>query len=329
MKAVQFTEYGKPDEVCDCVEVDDIGGPADGEVIIEIMASAINPADLLMIEGRYPGPTPPAPLGIEGAGRIVEVGNGVESLQAGDHVMSLERANWAERVRVAAGRVIKVPGALSLADAAMLKANPPSAHLMLSDYVDLEPGEWVIQNAANSAVGRHVIRLAQARGLKTVNIVRREPLVSELEGLGADVVVVDGGDLAKRVRAKTGKDGAIRLGIDAVGGHATHRLADCLSDGATVVNYGYLSGEPCMLDPSHTIVRGISLTGFWLVGFMQRSTPDEIAAMYADMANKFIDGTLTVPVEAAYPITEVKTALAHAMRESRDGKVLILPNGAL
>jgi len=62
---------------------------------------------------------------------------------------------------------------------------------------------------------------------------------------------------------------------------------------------------------------------------MQRSTPDEIAAMYADMANKFIDGTLTVPVEAAYPITEVKTALAHAMRESRDGKVLILPNGAL
>mgnify|MGYP005636600185 FL=1 len=329
MKAVQFTEYGKPDEVCDCVEVDDIGGPADGEVIIEIMASAINPADLLMIEGRYPGPTPPAPLGIEGAGRIVEVGNGVESLQASDHVMSLERANWAERVRVAAGRVIKVPGALSLADAAMLKANPPSAHLMLSDYVDLEPGEWVIQNAANSAVGRHVIRLAQARGLKTVNIVRREPLVSELEGLGADVVVVDGGDLAKRVRAKTGKDGAIRLGIDAVGGHATHRLADCLSDGATVVNYGYLSGEPCMLEPSHTIVRGISLTGFWLVGFMQRSTPDEIAAMYADMANKFIDGTLTVPVEAAYPITEVKTALAHAMRESRDGKVLILPNGAL
>ena len=329
MKAVQFTEYGKPDEVCDCVEVDDIGGPADGEVIIEIMASAINPADLLMIEGRYPGPTPPAPLGIEGAGRIVEVANGVESLQAGDHVMSLERANWAERVRVAAGRVIKVPGALSLADAAMLKANPPSAHLMLSDYVDLEPSEWVIQNAANSAVGRHVIRLAQARGLKTVNIVRREPLVSELEGLGADVVVVDGGDLAKRVRAKIGKDGAIRLGIDAVGGHATHRLADCLSDGATVVNYGYLSGEPCMLEPSHTIVRGISLTGFWLVGFMQRSTPDEIAAMYADMANKFIDGTLTVPVEAAYPITEVKTALAHAMRESRDGKVLILPNGAL
>ena len=329
MKIVRFTEYGPPDRVCECVEVADCGAPGAGEVVVEIMASAINPADLLMIEGRYPGPTPPAPLGIEGAGRIVALGDGVEGLAEGDHVMVMDRANWAERVRVPAARVVRLPRELSFADAAMLKANPPSAELMLSDYVALQAGDWVIQNAANSAVGRHVIRLARDRGVKTANVVRRESLVSELEALGADLVVVDGEDLAGRVRAATGADAPIRLALDAAGGDSCQRLADCLSDGGMIVNYGFLSGEPCKVTPSHLVVHGLTLTGFWLAGLMQRATPAEIQAMYDNMAAKFIDGTLQVPVEASYPIAEAKAALAHAMREGRSGKIILLPNEPL
>jgi len=327
MKAIQFTAHGPPDQVCACIDTDDVGAPEAGEVVIEIMASAINPADLLMIQDLYPGPTPPAHLGIEGAGRIVEVGIGVDGLKVGDHVMSLDRANWAQRVRVPAGRAIPLPPELDFDTAAMLKANPPSAHLMLTDYKDLTPGDWVIQNAANSAVGRHVIRLAADRGIKTVNVVRRDSLIAELTAIGADVVVVDGDDLGARVRAEIGDDATMPLAIDAIGGTACLGLADCLSDGGTIVNYGFLSGDPCQLHPLHTVVHGISLTGFWLVGFMQRSTSDEIAAMYWDMAGKFLDGTLSVPVEATYPISEAKAALAHALREGRDGKVIIHPNG--
>ncbi|MBE9554115.1 MAG: 2-enoyl thioester reductase domain-containing protein, partial [Proteobacteria bacterium] len=229
MKIVRFTEFGPPDQVCECVEVEDCGAPGAGEVVVEIMASAINPADLLMIEGLYPGPTPPAALGIEGAGRIAALGPGVDGLRQGDHVMVMERANWAERVRVPAARVLRVPSALSFNDAAMLKANPPSAQLMLDDYVALQAGDWVIQNATNSAVGRHVIRLARDRGVKTANVVRRESLVAELEALGADLVVVDGDDLAGRVRAAAGADAPIRLALDAAGGESCQRLADCLS----------------------------------------------------------------------------------------------------
>ena len=107
------------------------------------------------------------------------------------------------------------------------------------------------------------------------------------------------------------------------------RLADCLSDGGTVVNYGMLSGNPCEITPEQTIVRSISLTGFWLFNFMQRSTYEEISAMYTGLAHKFLDGTLMTPVEASYPIEEVKQALAHAYRESRNGKILLLPNGPL
>ena len=260
---------------------------------------------------------------------MVAVGSNVDGLSPGDQVISLERANWAERIRVKAGRVIKVPNGLDLRDAAMLKANPPSAHLMLVDYVDLQPGDWVIQNAANSAVGRHVIRLAKARGLRSLNIVRRESLVEELKSFGADEVLLEGEDLASRVRATTGAEAPIRLGIDAVGGKACLQMADCLSNGATLVNYGFLSGEPCQITPTHLIVNGLTLKGFWLVGFMSRSTRAEIEALYDTMAHAFMEGTLEVPVEATYELTEIEAALAHAHRESRDGKILLTPNGPL
>lgn len=329
MKAIHLLEHGRPEAVCACVEVDDPGAPVEDEVLVKIQAAPINPADLLTIEGRYPGPTAlPAVMGIEGAGRIVQVGHEVTGLAPGDKVISLGRSNWAECIRVKAVAVIKVPEALDIRDAAQLKANPPTAHLMLRDYVDLRPGDWVIQNAANSAVGRHVIQFARARGLRSVNVVRRIALTEELEDLGADVVVVDGDDLGERVRAQIGADAPLRLAIDAVGGRACLRLADCLSDGGTVVNYGFLSGEPCMITPHHAILHDITLKGFWLRRGLAKASRAEIAAMYTDMARHFIDGSLSVPVAATYGLEDIDRALAHARREGRSGKVLLLPEGA-
>lgn len=326
MRAVQFTAFGSPPEVCECVDVADPGPPGAGEVVVAIEAAAINPADLLIIEGRYPGVSElPARLGIEGAGRVVAVGPDVTGLSEGDPVMSLGRANWAERVKLKAEQVIRVPPEADMRQMGMLKANPASAHLMLRDYVELAAGDWVIQNAANSAVGRHVIRLGGRRGIRTVNVARREALVAELEGIGADAVVVDGDDLAARVRDATGGAG-IRLAIDAVGGPATQRLADCLADDGTVVNYGFLSGEPCRITPAQTVFHGITLTGFWLARLLPRKPREEVVAMYDKLARLFVDGTLQVPVEATYPLQQAKEALAHAAREGRGGKVLFTPS---
>ena len=219
MKRVQLTGLGRPEDVCRVAEVEDVGAPAANEVVVAIKAAAINPADLLIMEGRYPGPTSfPASLGIEGAGEVVAVGDSVSGLAVGDRVMSFGRENWVEQVRGDAALFIKLPPAISWQDAAQLKANPPSAHLMLKNYVDLEPGDWVVQNAANSAVGRHVIRLAKSRGFKTINVVRRDSLIAELEAIGADLVLVDGDDLGERARAAIGADAKVRLAIDAVGG---------------------------------------------------------------------------------------------------------------
>ncbi len=329
MNFAQLNAFGIPSQVVDCIEGEEPRAPEAGEVLVEMLACPINPAELLIIEGRYASKPPlPARLGIEAAGRVLALGEAVTDLAPGDLVVSLGRANWAEKLVLKAGEVIKAPNDIDVAQLSMLKVNPATAQLMLTSVVTLEPGGWVIQNAANSAVGVNLIRLAKARGLKTVNVVRRESLIEPLQTIGANVVLVDGPDLALRAAAATGGSD-IKLGIDAVAGAATERLADCLAEEGTVVNYGLLSGNPCQLRADQTIFKGITLTGFWLAKQMRTMKPAALAALYGDLMARIADGSLHVDVEATYGLEDIKTALDHASREARSGKVLITPNGPL
>jgi NADPH:quinone reductase-like Zn-dependent oxidoreductase len=329
MKQVRFTAFGRPEEVADCVEVADVGAPGPDEVVVEILAFPINPADLLTISGGYAvRPQLPATLGAEGVGRVVALGSEVGQLAAGDRVISLARDNWCQRRRLPAAQVLKVPDDADLGQLAMLKVNPATALMMLRRYVDLAPGDWLIQDAANSGVGTNLIRLARADGVRTVNVVRRETLIAPLEASGADVVLVDGPDLAERVGAATAGTPP-KLAIDAVGGEIVMRLADCLAEGGTVVNYGLLSGQPCMLGAQHTIFKGITLTGFWLQKTLTGMARRDLESLYAELAERVRSGALSVAIERSYPIEEIKAALAHAGREGRAGKILVLPNGPL
>ncbi len=327
MKSAQLTAIGPAETVVKCIDVLDPGAPGDGEVLVEVVACSINPADVLMFEGNYASiPETPCEVGIEGAGRVLAVGAGVSSLKIGDKVMSLGRANWMQQLRGKAETFVRLPVEVDLAQAAMLKVNVATAHLMLTKYVSLSRGDWVIQDAANSGVGINLIRLAHAEGIRTVNVVRREDLIAPLKKLGADVVVVDGADLVERVRKESG-DAQIKLGIDAVGGPAIGRLTDCVGDGGTVVNYGLLSGLPCEVNPFNFVFRDITLTGFWLAKLMRGMQFSEIQAMYEHLAGRLIDGTIHIDVEASYPLEKIGDALAHAKREGRGGKVQLRPNG--
>jgi NADPH:quinone reductase-like Zn-dependent oxidoreductase len=326
MKIVEFSAFGIPSEVAKCIEVPEPGPPGDDEVVIRIEAFPINPVDLLTMEGRYATrPALPAAVGSESVGRIAAVGAAVDHLQVGDRVINMDRDNWAQQRKVKAAKAIKMPEGVDVLQLAMLKVNPATALLLLRDFVTLQPGAWVIQDAANSGVGQNLIHLAKADGIRTVNIVRREQLIEPLKSIGADAVVVDGPDLVEAVRAETG--GAAKLAIDAVAGPATMRLADCLADGGTIVNYGLLSGEPCMLDSHQAVFRGISLTGFWLVRSLGAMAPAQIGALYGDLAGRIAAGDLRVEVEATYPIEEIEAALSHASGSGRSGKVLVTPNG--
>ena len=224
MRAVQLTAYGNPVEGLKYVDIPEPEAPGPNQVLIGVEFSPLNPSDLLLAQGIYGiRPALPTVIGNEGVGRILAVGAGVENVKVGDRVLApLSSFTWRERMVISASGLFALPPAADPQQLSMLAINPPTAALLLSEYVDLKPGEWVVQNSANSAVGRWVIAFAKARGLKTVNIVRRPELVAELKAIGGDVVVVDSPDVSKEIKAAVGQ-AELRLALDGVSGPATRR----------------------------------------------------------------------------------------------------------
>ena len=294
--------------------------PAAGEVTVDLLIVTINPADLLMLEGRY-GVRPPAPFipGSEGVGRISAVGEGV-TFKVGDIVMPMPGNTWTEQVTLPARHVVPLAAGVDLEQAAMLKANPATALVMLQDVIPMQAGDWVILNAANSAVGQNVVQVGRALGLRVACVVRRAGAVQALRDLGAEVVIVDDGTGDAPALPEGAK---ARLALDAIGGAATERLATAVMDGGVVVNYGLLSGESPRLSAHDLVFRGLTLRGFWLASWFATAGPARIKQVYGQLVTWLGEGKVGAKVDALYPITRAADAVAHAAREGRDGKVLI------
>jgi mitochondrial enoyl-[acyl-carrier protein] reductase / trans-2-enoyl-CoA reductase len=299
-----------------------------GQALLEVLAAPINPSDVLTLTGLY-GMLPPLPAvgGNEGVGKVVALGPDTKGPPIGQTVLlPVGCGSWATHVLAEAKTLMPLPNEADPLQLAMMTVNPPTASLMLSEFVALEPGEWVIQNAANSGVGAYLIQLAKARGLQTVNIVRRESALAGVLEIGGDVVLVDGPGLAKRVAEATG-GAKIRLGIDAVGGTSTDNLANCLTEGGVLVNYGAMSGEPCQVSPASFVFRDVTLRGFWLSKWFRLATPEQRMAVFGEIARLIAGGTLKSRIQAAYTVDQIKEAVGAAAAGERDGKILIVPNG--
>jgi NADPH:quinone reductase-like Zn-dependent oxidoreductase len=318
MRAVQLTSFGDPVDGLQYVDIPEPGSPIPNQVLIGVEFSPINPNDLMVAQGVYAVRPPlPAVIGNEGVGRVLAVGSGVESVKVGDRVLApLGSFTWRERVVIPAGGLFALPPDADPQQLAMLGINPPTAALLLSEYVDLKPGEWVVQNAANSGVGRWVIAFAKTRGLKTVNIVRRPELVAELEAIGGDVVVVDSPDTAERIKAAVGR-AELRLALDGVSGPATGVLAATLSPRGTLVSFAAMSEGPMSINPLDIIFKPLPMRGFWL-GHPEVAT--KIAPAVVQAATTIASGRAHIPVAGTYPLSAIKDAVAHAQR---GGKVLL------
>lgn len=327
IKSQYATRGPVPQDVIGPVEFD---APvlAEGQALLQVLAAPINPSDVLTLTGEY-GMLPPLPAvgGNEGVGRVAALGSNTSGPAVGTTVLlPVGSGTWATHVVADAKKLVPLPGGADPRQLSMLTVNPPTASLMLSDFVSLAPGDWVIQNAANSAVGGYLIQLARLRGYKTVNVVRRESAVAAVQAAGGDVVLVDGPDLAKRVSAATGKR-MPRLAIDAVAGASTDHLASSLAEGGTLVNYGRMSREPCQLSPSSFVFRDVTVRGFWLALWFRRATPDQVTALFGELAMLIARGTLSARVQATFDVRDIKQAVALAATGERDGKVLIVPKG--
>ncbi len=327
MKRAQYTERG-PDPQASIAAVESATPePAAGQALLEVLAAPINPSDVLTLTGLY-GMLPPLPAvgGNEGVGRVLALGPDTQGPAIGQTVLlPVGCGTWSTHVLADAKSLMPLPNDADPLQLAMMTVNPPTALLMLREFVDLQPGEWVIQNAANSGVGAYLIQLAKARGLKTVNVVRRESAVAGVRETGGDVVLVDAPDLAKRVREATG-GAAIRLGIDAVGGAGTDHLAMSLTEGGVLVNYGAMSGEPCQVSPASFVFRNITLRGFWLSKWFIGTTPAQRIAVFGEVATLIATGKLKSRIQATYGIDQIKQAVAAAAAGERNGKILLVPN---
>ena len=323
MLKAQYTERGPiPQNSITAVEFD-APALAEDEALVELIASPINPSDVLTLTGEY-GILPPMPAtgGNEGVGKIVKLGG--KGPAVGQNVMlPVGIGTWSTHIVCKTAQLIPVPNEADPKQLAMMSINPPTALLMLEQFVDLEAGDWVIQNAANSGVGSYLVQLAKIKGLKTINIVRRESAIEGVKAQGGDVVLVDGPGLAKEVAKITG-DKLPKLAIDAIGGAATDRIGACLAVGGTLVNYGLMSGEPCHLSAKSLVFSDVTLKGFWLARWFRTATPEQQMAVFGKITQYIIEGKLHTPIHAEYPVSEIKQAVAAAAEGGRDGKVLVV-----
>jgi trans-2-enoyl-CoA reductase len=298
-----------------------------GQALVEVLAAPINPSDVLTLTGQY-GMLPPLPAvgGGEGVGRIAALGPDTKGPAIGQTVLlPVGCGTWATHVVASAATLMPLPNEADPKQLSMITVNPPTAALLLSDFATLQAGDWVIQNTANSGVGGYLVQLAKLKGIKTVNVVRRESAVAGVLAQGGDVVLVDGDDLAARVKEAV-SSAAIRLAVDAVGGMGTERVASCLSEGGTVVNYGAMSGEPCSISPRNLIFRDINLKGFWLARWFRIAPKAAQMALFSELAQHITSGKLNAPIHATYPVNRIKEAVTAAHTGGRDGKVLVVPN---
>ena len=321
-KAAIYETHGNPAKVLRVIERP-WPSPAADEVVVKMLAAPINPADLNSIEGKYPiRPPLPATPGMEGAGLVVQLGSEVRDLAIGTPVILPHSfGTWQEACAIHADKLVAAPPEIDPIQVAMLKVNPITAWRMLHDFVPLKSGDWLIQNAANSAAGQCVIQIAKELGYKTVNVVRRAELVDELRALGGDVVLIEGENLRDEVVAATER-APIRLALNAVGGENALRVAKTLASDGTMVTYGAMSLQPLSIPNGMLIFKNLRFTGFWVNKWYDAATPEQRAETFWPLFDMAKRGLLQTKVEKTYPLTEAKDAIAHAMREKRGGKVV-------
>jgi NADPH:quinone reductase-like Zn-dependent oxidoreductase len=316
MRAVQITQFGKPEDVMHVVDLEEPPAPGDGEVKVAVELSPLNRHDLLLVSGALVRPPLPLVLGAEGVARVVEVGRGVESVAVGDLVvLPLYAGAWRERLVLPHEGLFPLPEG-NVEQFSMLGSNPPTAGLILSEYVDLKPGDWVVQNAANSGVGRSLIALAKARGLRTINLARDESVFADLTASGADIVHRDDAAAAEDVRREIG-DARVALAVDSVGGDAVARLVELLSDGGSLVSYAAATGQPMAINALAVIGKRLTVRGFF-AGHFDYAT--ELLPVIREAAPLVASGALFVPPAAVFDLGDIHAAVQQL---ERGGKLLL------
>ncbi len=329
MKAVIFDRFGLPEEVLHVRDVP-TPEPGRGQVRVRVLASPLNPSDLMTVRGEYGiRPTLPATPGYEGVGVVDKSGGGLvpwlRGLKPGQRVAFSIAAGgaWAEFAVVSARQLVPVPDDIADEQAAAFFVNPMTALVMTRHVLKVPAGEWLLQTAAGSALGRMVIRLGQRFGFRTINTVRRPEQAEELRRAGADAVICTATEsIPQRVRALTDGRG-VKYAIDPVGGETGAAVIEALALGGRMLIFGTLSRKPIVIDPRLLIVGAKQVEGFWLSVWVRQQRLLTMLRVTRTIRDLMRAGVLTSAVGASFSLDEVAKAAALAGQAGREGKVLL------
>ena len=326
--ALKLTHYGPPETSLQLVECEE-ETPDSEEAIVHVDAVGMHIADSLTARGTEKLKEAPCIPGFEGVGTVKSLGSEVKELKEGDKVLlPMGTGAMTQQIRLPSSILTRVPEPYAPDEQlALITVNGFTAYFLLRDYLELNKGDWVIQNAANSNVGRYLIALAKEEGIKTLNIVRRKSLYDELIELGATEVILDSehGDekTLENIRSKN-----IKLGIDAVAGPATEQLAKSIIDGGLIVNYGTVTKEMCHISFWSLFRKKITLRGMSTLNGFETRTEERVKEIHQNLAVMANQSLLQTKIAATYGIEEYLKAYDHIDKTGieRDGKVVLLPN---
>ena len=320
---LQFDQTGNPAEVLQ-LHARALAPPSGHEVRVRMRYAPVNPADLNFIEGTYGRAAhPPCIPGHEGCGEVEEVGESVVSLSKGDVVIPLLGTGcWTQHLTAPEHHFAKLPPQIDQVQASMLRINPVTAWALLKHYADLEPGSWVVQNAANSGAGRALIQLAHHFGLRTLNFVRRPELIDELKALGADAVMLDNDEGVVEAKKFIG-DAPVKLAANAVGGDSAIHLMDVLSSEGIMVTYGAMSRRSLKVPNKFLIFKNLSLRGFWVTKWFEKATREQLYDVLEPLTEMILANELVTATDEIVPFLDCAKAIRRAQENSRAGKVIL------
>ena len=323
MQAIVVSEPGDPDKLVLREVPDPV--PGQGQIVIDVRATALNRADLLQRRGLYPPPKGETEiLGLECAGVVAAHGPGCASPELGARVMALlPGGGYAERVVVPARMAMPVPEGMELTAAAAIPEAFLTAQEALIGLGKLQPGQWVLIHASAGGVGSAAVQMAHALGAKVIATAGSDEKLARVKRLGADVLVnYKSGDFAAAVQQATGGKGTDLI-LDFVGGAYWEKHASCLAIGGRVIVIGVLGGPMAEVNLAQLLMRRTQI-----LGLVMRSRPvsDKIAisaVFLRDWLPRFSTGALAPVIDCVLPLADAAKAHERMEANLNVGKIVL------
>lgn len=320
MISIVFKTTGNPLDVLELMELP-MPEPSENEVRVKVLASPINPADILFIQGQYRiKPTLPQTAGLEGAGIIDKVGSNV-SLPVNTLIAFRHKNVWAEYAVIPVEKTTVLPSDFPLEKACQFSLNPITAHALLEEST-AQADEWLLLTAGNSAIAKIIIQLAKARGIHTIAVVRNMHDKEELKALGATKIVVHNADTVQSdIKVITGPAG-VKCILDAVGGQLITELIPTISAGGQLLSYGLMSKDNVSYHNSSIIFKNITIKGFGIDHWLNRMGAEKQQLTYQSLIKTLADPAFKLPVAAKFSFEDFKKAFALNASPKKSGKII-------